>query len=258
MLRRPRAVAVAGLFALVGLAGAGCGGGDPEATSTAEASPTLTVTATSPADLASYRYRVDISLTAAALDTTQAPSGLPMDRPLTIEMSGERINPDREQTTTTADLGFIRVETESVWIGTTRWIREGDRPWKEGGVSALETFAAVDFRPAALYVDDQGQYDTMARRLQDLPWADEDLDGVPVRHFTLDADAFVEIFLVGSNLDPSNLTANLVGEVWLERDRGTPVRTLIVGTDAGGAEVFRLEMRLFDLDTDDIVIEAPA
>jgi len=247
---------------LVGLATLGCtGGGDDEAASTAEPTetptPSETLTAASPADLTSYRYSVNVSLLPSILDVSEAPEGLPLDSPIRITIDGERVNPDREHATTTADMGFLQVRTESIVVGEQRWLREGNGSWKEGAASGLESFAGLDFRPSVLFADDEGQYDLVARQLEDYEWVEEEVEGIPTRRFTLDEDEFFALFQQDHVL-PLEVDANLTADIWLARELGTPVRLLVVGTSDAGDEVVRLELALRDLNAEDIAVEAPS
>lgn len=239
----------------------GCSGdgeGDSTAPPTETPTPTETLPAASPADLDSYRYAVTVTMLPTVLDTSEAPDGLPLDQPIRIEMEGERVNPDREHVRTSADLSFIAVETETVTIGERRWVREGTRSWQEGGSSALEAFAGMDFRPSTLFADDAGQYNEVAARLQEYDWVEDDRDGIPTRRFTLDQEAFYDLFQSTGRVLPAEVDATLTAEIWLERDSGTPVGLLVVGTDESGEEVLRLDLRLWDLDSSEIEVEPPA
>ncbi len=245
---------------LVGLLVGGCddagdAGGTAEPTETP--TPTLAITAASPADLTSYRYTVTVSMLPSILDTSEAPAGLPLDQEIRLAIQGERVNPDREHAVTSADLGFLQVDSETIVIGDRRWLREGSGAWKEGASSGLESFAGLDFRPSVLFVDDAGQYDEVARRLNDYEWVEEDLFGIPTRHFTLDQQAFLELFQGEADVIPVAVDATLSAEIWLERDIGTPVRLLVSGVDSAGDEVVRLELDLMDLNAEDIQVEAP-
>lgn len=259
-LRLARALLATAL--LIGLVTLGCtGGGDDEGVSTADATETPTpveeVAAASPADLTSYRYSVDVSLLPSILDVSEAPDGLPLDSPIRIVIDGERVNPDRERATTTADMGFLQVETETILVGQQRWLREGDGGWKEGAASGLESFAGLDFRPSVLFADDEGQYDIVARELEGYDSVEEDVEGIPTRRFTLDEDEFFRLFQQ-DNVLPIEVDATLTADIWLARDLGTPVRLLVVGTDDAGGEVVRLELALRDLNAEDIAVEAPS
>ena len=243
------------------LVAVGCSGSDDAADATVEPTetptPTQAITAASPADLASYRYTLTVSILPSLLDTSEAPAGLPLDQEIHLAIQGERVNPDREHAVTSADLGFLQVSTETVVIGDRRWIREANGAWTEGAGTALESFAGLDFRPSALFADDAGQYDEVARRLNDYEWVEEDLFGVPTRHFTLDQQAFLDLFQGENDVLPVELDATLSAEIWLERDLGTPVSLRVVGVDSSGAEVVHLELDLMDLNSEDIKVEAP-
>lgn len=245
---------------LAGLIAVGCAGDEEEAPAspTGTAAPTEMLAAASPADLASYRYSVDVSLLPSILDTTEAPANLPLDGPVRVVIDGERVNPGRERTRTSADMGFLQIETETIVIDGQRWIREADGTWKEGAASGLESFAGLDFRPSVLFADDEGQYAEVARQLEDYDSVEEDVSGTPTRRFTLDQDEFFRLFQEQGNVLPTEVDATLTADIWLERDLGTPVQLRVVGTDASGEEVVRLELTLSDLNAEEITVEPPA
>lgn len=245
---------------LVGLVTLGCTGDDedgPTAVPTETPTPTETLTAASPADLTSYRYSVNVSLLPSILDVSEAPEGLPLDTPIRIVIDGERVNPDREHATTSADMGFLQVATETIVVGDRRWLREGNGSWKEGAASGLESFAGLDFRPSVLFADDEGQYDAVARELEGYDWVEDEVAGVPARRFTLSQDEFFALFQQNQVL-PVEVDATLTAEIWLARDLGTPVQLRVVGTNEAGEEVVRLELALRDLNAEDITVEPPA
>ncbi|MGE3960727.1 MAG: hypothetical protein AB7F65_03495 [Dehalococcoidia bacterium] len=248
-----------GCVAAMALAFGACGGDGSDATAepTETPTPTQVIQAASPADLASYRYDLTVSILTSLLDTSQAPSGLPLDGEIRLAVQGERVNPDREHSVASADLGFLQVNTEAIVIGERRWLREPDGTWREGATSPLEAFAGLDFRPSVLFADDAGQYDEIARRLNEYEWVEEDLFGIPTRHFTLDEDAFISLFESEEDILPMELDATLTAEIWLERDLGTPVQLRVVGVDADGAEVIRLDLGLRDLNAEDIAVTPP-
>ena len=192
------------------------------------------------------------------LDVSEAPPGMQLDQFLSISIEGEWQNPDREHAFTSADLVFLQVNTETIAIGDRRWLREGNRPWIEGGSSPLEAYAALGFRPSALFANDGNRYDELARALNEYPWEEEEIRGAPARRFTLDDAAFKELFLGPNTVLPAEINATLSADIWLDSELGTPVRMTVVGVDETGQEVVRLHMELWDFDAGDIEIEPPA
>lgn len=258
MRRRSAFLAVAAFLAALPFLLVACGDNDGEDEASQTLPPTETLVTSSPADLASYRFEIDVWIMPSVLDTSEAPSGLSLDKPITLTIDGERLNPDREHAHTTANLNFLQIETESIAVGDRMWIREGSRPWEEGGSSILATYVGADFRPSVLFADDVGQYDLIAEQLRSYPSTEESLEGVPTRRFTLDQEAFYKLFQSDGVVLPTELNATLSAEIWVEQERGVPLRLEVVGVDEASDEVIRLAVRLFDLDTDDIQIEPPA
>jgi len=257
MLRRGALIGLTLLVALA-IACSGSEGDDGTNEPTAPESPAASVTASSPADLASYRFSVDLKMLPSVLDVSEAPAGLSLDRQLSIVIEGERQNPDRERAFTTADLVFLQVQTETISIGDQRWIREGNRPWVEGGSSPLESYAALGFRPSVLFAEDEGRYDELALALNAYPWEEEDIRGAPTRRFTLDDAQFSELFLGEGSVLPAQVNAELSATIWLDRDLGTPVRMIVIGTDDAGMQALELTIDLWDFDATDLEIEPPA
>ena len=254
MLRRG-AILVGAMLALLAAA---CSADDGAPTPTETPPATETVVASSPADLASYRFSVEVRMLPTVLDVSEAPPGMQLDQFLSISLEGEWLNPDRERAITMADLVFLQVSTETISIGDRRRLREGNRPWVEGGSSPLEAYAALGFRPSVLFANDGNRYDELARGLNEYPWEEEEIRGAPARRFTLDDAAFTELFLGPNTVLPAEINATLSADIWLDSELGTPVRMTVVGVDEAGEEVVRLHMELWDFDSGDIAIEPPA
>lgn len=257
-VRAAAGLAVLAVLAILGAAVLAACGGDDDPAAAPEETPTPgeTVVASSPSSLQSYRYTVEIRAMPSVLDTSEAPDGLELDREIRLSVQGERVNPDSERVHTVADLGFIQIQTETVRIGDRRWLREGTRPWDEGDTSALDVYAATDYRPAAIFAEDDGRYEELARALEGYPWTEEDVRGVPARRFDLDEQAFHDLFQARGAL-PIAATGSVTASIWLERDRGVPVRLHVVGVDDTGEEIARIEVELFDLDAEEIEVEPP-
>lgn len=249
------------LVVTVGLLLAACTGPSDDATGTtlAEKTPTPTaqIVARSPHDLHSYRYTVSVSLVPTVLDISEAPSGLPLDETINIDIEGERVNPDREHAISSVDVGFLQLQTEWIEVSGRRWTRRENGTWSEGGAPGVGALTGLDFRPASVFLDDSGQYDEVARHLEVYPWERETLSGREARHFTLTQDEFQDLFQGQNQIVPSDVGATLAAEIWLDSATGTPVRLLVTGTDTEGVEVLRLEMELRDLDSEEITVEPP-
>jgi hypothetical protein len=253
MIRRSALPALSALMLLL----IACSGDDAPAATPTE-SATSGIVASSPADLASYRFSVDLRMLPRALDVSEAPAGLSLDQQLSIMIEGERQNPDREHAFTTADLVFLQVSTETIAIGEQKWLREGNRPWVEGGSSPLEAYAALGFRPSILFAEDEGRYDDLALALEQYEWDEDVIRGAPTRRFALDHAAFTELFLGEGSVLPAQINATLSAVIWLDREIGTPVRMIVNGIDEAGVEILALTIELWDFDATDIDIQPPA
>lgn len=254
--RRIRGLAAAAiLLAAVGTLGA-CSGDEAD-----EATPTPTVTATpgllvaSPHALDSYRYTVRVSALLGAL-SAETPDAL-ADQSVSVEIEGSRINPDREQSTSSVELGPVALTVETVLIGDQQWVRDGTRPWAESAGGGMDILGGMDFRPAALFSDDDAEYSALAERLAAYPSTADTIDGMATLHFTFTQEEFFEVFQDQGQLVPPDVDAALAADVWLSEEFGTPVRLLVVGTASDGTEVLRLQLDLHDLNGDEIAIEPP-
>lgn len=243
--------------------------GDSEGDSTATATGTLTPTgesdgseepflARSPSDLDSYRYRVDVSVASEALDSAEAPTGLDLEGDLTFNVEGAVVNPDREQTATSIDLGILTLSTETIRIGEEEWTRAGQGAWTtttpaaDGG-----DILDVDISPDSLFTSSEDfDYEALTARLEEHGWEDEEANGYAARHFTFTQEEFYEVFETDEAVLPADIDATFVADVWMATEFGVPVRMLIVGTDGGGTEILRLEMNLRDINTE-IAIDPP-
>lgn len=261
-------------MALVGLAtGAlliACGG-DSDSGGTATATSTTAGTASttgasgsddfaarSPESLDSYRYDVTVTLAAAALDTADAPSGLPLDSDFQIEIMGEVVNPGRERSETSIDLGFLAIATETIRIDGQEWNRQAGGAWEVGTpTGGADALIGTDFSPSSIFTTDADfSYDDLTARLAAHSWRNEDVEGIATRHYTFTQDEFYEVFATDQRVLPDDMDATFVADIWIAEELGVPVKMVIVGTASDGSEVMRLEMLLTDLNSE-IAIEPP-
>lgn len=253
----PLAAALAALALLSALLGA-CTGDEPTASTTpgtiaAEPEPDILVT--SPASLHSYRYEVTVEAIFGAL-SAEAPEAL-ADQAVTLTVQGERINPDQERTISSGGIGPITFEAEIVRIGSQQWAREGTRPWTESAAGGMDVLGGVDFRPAALFVDDPDEYAALSRRLAGYTSTRETLDGIATLHFTFTEDEFFEVFQDQGGIVPPDVEAELAADIWLSEELGVPVRLLVTGSAGDGTEVLRLQLDVRDLNDETIEISPP-
>jgi hypothetical protein len=263
------AVGLAALLtgALIACSGAGDSDSDTP-TSTASATTAAEGTATgdagdgfasqSPDSLTSYRYSVQVTLAAAALDSSEAPSGLPLEGDFQIEIVGEVVNPGREHSETSIDLGFLAIATETIRIDGQEWNRQAGGTWEVGtSATGADSLIGTDFSPASVFTTDNDfSYDELTARLSAHAWRDEDVEGVAARHYTFTQQEFYETFQTDQRVLPDDMDATFVADMWLAEDLGVPIKMVIVGTASDGTEVMRLELVLTDLNGD-IAIEPP-
>lgn len=255
-------------LAVAAVALVACGGDDADGTPAGRADGgTATATsegqgdafrARSPNDLDSYRYRVDVTVDAAALDSADA--GLPIEGDLSFNVEGAVVNPDREQTATSIDLGLLTLTTETIRVGADEWTRAGQGAWSTStpSNSAGGDLLAVDISPAALFAASGNfDYHALTQRLDEHEWQEEQVNGVSARRYTFTEQQFYEVFQTEDAILPADIDATFVADIWFAQDRGVPVRLIISGTDGAGDEILRLEMNLTDMDTD-IAIAPPA
>jgi len=253
--RRLRSLAAATLVAVAGTLVA-CSSDEADAptpTPAIAATPALLVA--SPHALESYRYTVSVSALLGAL-SAETPDAL-ADQSVSVEIEGSRINPDREQSTSSVELGPVALTVETILIGDRQWVRDGTRPWAESAGGGMDILGGMDFRPAALFSDDDAEYAALAERLAAYPSTADTIDGMATLHFTFTQAEFFEVFQDQGQLVPPDVDAALAADVWLSEEFGTPVRLLVVGTASDGTEVLRLQLDLHDLNGDEIAIEPP-
>ncbi len=174
---------------------------------------------------------------------------------MTIE--GRRVNPDREHSQSTVEIGPLVVNVETIQIGDQQWVREGTRPWAESAGGAMEILGGTDFRPATLFAEDPAEYAALGERLAQHPSSSVMLDGHATLHFTFTQQEFFDIFQGQADIVPPDVDAILSAEVWLSEASGVPVRLLVVGESTDGTEVLRLELNLTDLNDSTIEVEPP-
>ena len=247
--------ALAGLVALGALALA-CGGGDDAA----QATPAPLA---SPADMRSFRYEVVAEISGDGA----ADGGFSLNLNLSISASGAVIVPDRQQSRIVADLGFLKLDIESIQIGDRSWTREPGGDWSSEGSDAFGGLGGLgdfDLSPTSLFGDATGGEEMAALQalLATLDGRRETVNGVEAIGYTLDAEQFAESFgelAQGDGLPGLNDEGDLAVEVWIAVASGFPVRLIIDGTSVedGSEGEFRLELNITDINSDDIEIEPP-
>lgn len=255
-------------FALVACAGDDAPEGDATAAATTEGTSAATATPTeapfqlaSPEELDGYRYAVVVTLSPEALETADAPAGLPLDDDFTIEITGEVLNPDREHSMTVVNLGFLSLNTETIRIGDDEWARQGRAAWQPATAeSDLSSFLGdANFSPTSIFASGEGasSFNALSNRLADHEFEVETVNGVEARHYSFTQEEFYEIFQAEREMIPSEVqNSDLTAELWVAEEERVPVRMVILGVAEDGTEIMRVEMDVTDIDGD-IEIEPP-
>ncbi len=248
---RPR-WALAGFVALGALALA-CSGGDDAA----DATPAPLA---SPADMQSFRYEVVAEISGGgAVD-----GGLSLSLDIVISASGAVIAPDQQQSRIVADLGFLKLDIESIQIGDTSWTREPGGDWSSEADAGLGGLGDFDLSPTSLFGDDTDDTDLSVLQgvLDTLDGRREAVNGVAAIGYTLNAEQFAESFgalAEGEGIPGLDGEGDMSVEVWIAVASGFPVRLIIDGTsvEEGAESEFHLELNITDINSDDIKIEPP-
>lgn len=239
-------------IAVVGVASTGCRKSEPRPADQPKAFRVVDVNT-----LTSYRYTVAVRVEAGSLGAANNPLALGS---IQMQGTGAYVAPDRTQSATTTNLGIATITTEAIRVGTRQWSREGTGAWREGAGSG-SLLGEVNLSPSALF-GTGGQNaitpEEVTRRLDGRPYTTETLAGVQARRYTFDRAGFEAVFgardlLVGGAADNLQLAA----DVWFAEREGAPLRMLLVGKDATGREVVKLDVAITELNSTAISIQPP-
>jgi hypothetical protein len=247
-LARPGRVVLAVLALLtvtVALVGSGCrGGGSSDATGTSSGGFKVT----SLDALKSYRFSSDIMVSSEALDAQMAETLL-QGGTFRIKASGTKVNPDRQQSSINADLGFLRVNLETITIGQEQWSREPQGQWQKGIGGAAALLATSDFGPEGLFSGSTGPTsEQLTQRLEGRPFTKEQFAGVDARHYVLDRAAFEAVFGTQSAVPESAADVKTQADVWFAERQGVLLRVLITGKNASQKDVLHVDVQVSDID----------
>ncbi len=240
--------------------------GAPTSTATAQAQappPTLAPAAA----LKSFRYEMTMELSgSAASGGSGLPSGVSLD--LKIEMSGAVISPDREQSKLTADLGFLKLDMETIRIGDRVWTRQSGGEWQEETAGLGELGLDFSLSPVDLLGADEtgGGFETLRSVLGGLGGTNETVNGVDAVRYDLTSEQFTQAFPSGglpgelSEGTPEDTLEDMKVQLWIARDTGIPVRLIMEASTGDGDDEgkMRIELNLTDLNSSEIEIEPPA
>ncbi len=239
--------------AVISMTATGCRKSEPRAAGQPKAFRVVDVST-----LASYRYTVEVRVEAGSLGAANNPLALGS---IQMRGTGAYVAPDRTQSATTANLGIATITTETIRIGTRQWSREGTGTWHEGAGSG-SLLGEVNLSPSGLFSNTGGQNaitpDEVTQRLEGRPYTTETAAGVQTRHYAFDRAGFEAVFgardlLIGGAADNLQLAA----DVWFAEREGAPLRMLLVGKDATGREVVKLDVAITELNSTAISIQPP-
>lgn len=250
----PRTALAAVLLIAVSIATvAGCKGG-----AGVKATPTTSEFKVTSLDaLKSYRFASDILVSSEALGP-QSAQALPPGGTFRIKTTGMRVNPDRQQAKIDADLGFLKVNLETVNIAKDQWSKEPQGQWQRGITGAASLLATSDFSPQGLFSGATGPTsEQLTQRLAGRPFTKDAVGGADARHYVLDRKAFEEVFGTQSAVPESAADVKTQADVWFAEDRGVLLRVLISGKDAREKEVLRVDVQVSDIDAASNKVEPP-
>lgn len=239
---------------LIGLALAGCSRGGSKKSAEAPAGP---FKVTSLDALKSYRFSSDILVSSEALDPQMAQSLL-QGGSFRIKATGAKVNPDRQQSRLDADLGFLKVNLETVNIGKEQWSKEPQGQWQKGIAGPASLLATSDFSPQGLFSGTTGPSSAqLTQRLEGRAFTKDTLAGVTARHYVLDRKGFEEVFGTQSAVPESAKDVTTQADVWFAEKQGVLLRVLITGKNAQQKEVLHVDVQVSDIDSATNKIEPP-
>lgn len=247
--------------------------GAPAAGAAAAASsdePQQAASLQSPADLDSFRYDVSIELSGLGAgdngDDSDGGFGVTLNLDIKITMEGAVVAPDREWSRLEADLGLLKISTETIRIGDQAWERELDGEWQVQTLDGDSLADAFSFSPQDFFGgDDAGDgLGTLRSVLDAIGGKSERVNGVDAVRYDLTSEQFAAAFPDGglpggAGGDVSEALGEFEVTIWIARDSGIPVRMLLEGStgDGNGEGSVRVELNIRDLNSDDIKIEPP-
>lgn len=251
MLRTLRTVLLLLASSLL-LAVVACGGGDGDGEQVAAGEVKLA----SPDQLTSFRYEMVMEISGSSGSNG---GGLSLDIEFVIDLSGTVIAPDREQSTIKADLGFFKIEIETIRIGDQAWSREPDGEWEVASTGS--DVLPLDLSISPLDILGGSDFSALQALLAGLSGSTESVNGVDAVRYDLTAEQFAQAFPDegGGEEDLTGDLEDMTVALWVARDSGILVRLTLEGTTNGddGAGTVKIELNLTDLNSSSITIEPP-
>ncbi len=214
--------------------------------------------------LRSYRWTTDLRADSSLFDQSQAPEAL-RSAPFVLRASvrGDRITPDREYSRAT--VGPVAIEPrESISVGTQRWNRIGDSPWRVGeeAFPAARAYLGGTANLSARAILEPAETPLVARLRQELasmPYREETVATGAARRYTLRPDQ-VALILVDSSLNPFLVLKTLLSvrvDIWIDEQRRVMVGLRVAGDTATRPEAFVLDIRVTEIEPDGLRIDPP-
>jgi len=233
---------------------AACGGG-----SNADATP---APISSPAELDSFRFAITMNI-----ESSGSPTGSPgfsTDANISVKASGAAVAPDRSQATIEADLGFLRVNLETITVGERTWSREPGGEWTEGADDPMG-FGDLGLNPSTMLTEDEESIAELQSLIDRLEGTRENVNERSAMRYELTQEQIRELAQDPDFADMFEGFEETLGEgdlnmkMWFDMETGVPLRMIIDGTgeSEGVAGTVNLEFNVTDIN-EDISIEAPA
>lgn len=215
-------------------------------------------------ELSGYRFTVEIVMLPQALARANdlPPGLLGPDDDVSLHLEGTYVAPDREHSVTSFSLGDLMLLSETIRVGERRWSRDGEGPWREGAASEVNPIlASRQYHPATIFaVGDDFSLEALSERLDAYPYTVEVVNGYTSRHYPMTSEEFEIVFQTGRQVLPpeAGSDASWVADIWIAEEQGTPVRLRMIGHNAQGQEILRVDMDMSDLGATNLVVEPPS
>lgn len=214
--------------------------------------------------LQSYRWTSELRADSSLFDQSQAPPAL-RSGPFVLKASvtGDRIAPDRSRSRTVVE-PISTEATESITIGSQRWNRIGNGPWRVGAETfpAARAFFGGTATLSARAILEPDETSTLAQfraEFPAMPYREESVATGPARHYTLRPDQ-VKALVADSALNPFPVLKTLPDvrvDIWVDEAAGVVVGLRAVGDTATQPEAFVLEIRVTEIEPAGLAIDPP-
>lgn len=217
-----------------------------------------------PQTLLSYRWTTELRADSSLFDQSQAPEPL-RSAPFVLRASvtGERVTPDRERARTVVEPVAIGTR-EGITVGTQRWNRIGDGPWRVGeeafpaarayfgGTATLSARAILEPAETLLVA-------RLRKEVASMPYREETVATGAARRYTLRPDQ-VALVVADTSLNPFPVLNTLPSvriDLWVDHARQVLVGLRVTGDTVTRSEVFLLEVRVTEIEPAGLRIDPP-